>query len=324
MAAAAAELPTLSAFMANLPEIKELPPVLGDTSVIHAALIVKAEISLIVCGTKNPQLSDATAIGANVQSFIKLQKWCQENGISMPVTDITEIIGGFEVKKQISFDSAEIPFQIELPYIHGESKKAASFAVLVCALASKPIDETSVIIEAFRLQRHGLAALVNADAAITLSPNLDPAVAAYDPFSRVISPFLDAVKSNPGPVPPTTVMTQEQQNVAKAEASKDRFTTVSYQKKRVVYGAADRPHSLERTDVYNPTSVEPTRIWAWLNFKENGLKRAKKLPDIFNQWITFVLKNHDEFKDKNFTNFDTYLREQLGDDFEALRKLVPN
>lgn len=337
--AAAAELPTLNAFMAQLPEIQELPPVLGDTSVIHAALIVKAMISLTVTGTKNPQLSDAATIGANVQSFIKLQEWSKKNGISMPATDITDIIGGFKIEIHISLDSAEIPFQVELPYIHGESKKNASFTVLVCALSSKQIEETSIIIEGFRLQKHGLTPLVNADAAITLSPNLDPAVPAYDPFSRMVIspyqlsvipspvPFLDAVKSNPGPVPPTTELTQEQQNVAKGEGSKEKnFTTVTYQKKRVVYGTtAERPHSLDRTVVYNSaTSVEQTRIWAWPIFKENGLKRAKKVPDIFDQWITFVLKNHDEFKDKNFTNFDTYLREQLGDDFEALRKLVPN
>jgi hypothetical protein len=330
----ATALPTLSEFSAQLPQPEEIPIALGDTSVIHAALIVRAKISLVVNGTKNPQLSDASTIGANVQSFLKLKEWCEKNGITMPATDITEIIGGFKVNIQISLDSAVIPFQVDLPYIHAESQKTASFTVLVCTLASKPIDETSIIIEAFKLQKHGLAALVNADAAITLSPKFDPAVAAYDPFSRmVISPFpitsvvpspvsfLNAVKTNPGPVPPTTELTQEQQNV---ENDKN-FTTVSYQKKRVVYGTADRPRSLDGTVVYNPaTSVEQTRIWAWRLFKDNGLKRDKKVPDIFGQWIAFVLKNHDEFKDKNFTNFDTYLREQLGDDFEALRKLVPN
>jgi hypothetical protein len=102
------------------------------------------------------------------------------------------------------------------------------------------------------------------------------------------------------------------------------FTQVTH-RKRIVYGAStDRPKSLPTSALYNPPT-EQTRIWAWAIFKENGLKRhvPRKVEDIFGDWIKFVLKNHDEFKTGNKTNFDSYLRGQLGDDFDVLQKLIP-
>ncbi len=334
----ATALPTLPEFIAQLPQTEEIPIVLGDTSVILAALIVGAKISLVVTGTENPQLTDAATIGANVQSFLKLKEWCEKKSITMPATDITEIVGGFEVNNQISLDSAVIPFQVELSYIRAESKKAASFAVLVCALASKPIDETSIIIEAFKLQKHGLAPLVNA--AITLSPKFDPAVAAYDPFSRnVVSPFpprsvmpspvpfLIAVKTNQA-VPPSAEVAPEQHIEEENEeeepiVQEQPFTEVVSKKKvREFFGASGSPpKSMPAGAVYNPRVKG--KIAAWTSFKEGGIARDRKLTEIFGDWIKFVLQNHDQFKDGSREGFRSYLEHQLGDDYATLKHLIP-
>jgi len=327
----AAALPTFSEFIGHLQteeKTEEIPIILGNTSVIRAALILGAKISLVVTGAKNPQLSDAATIGANVQTFLKLKEWCEKKGITMPATEITEIIGGFQVNVQISLGTTVIPFQEDLPFVHTDSQKTASFVLLVCALASKPIDETSMLIEAFKLQQHGLAPLVSASALVAPPKEELP----FNPFGRqvAVSPFearsvapspiqfLEAAKAN---IPPeyTAPHVSVQEIPEEQEEEQAPFTEVMPKRRHFFGASGSPPKSMPTGAVYNPVKG---KIAAWHTFKEGGIARDRKLTEIFADWIKFVLQNHDRFKDGSREGFRSYLEHQLGDDYASLKHLI--
>jgi hypothetical protein len=333
-----AEKLTVEEFAAKVPT-DDLP---GDSIVVRAAIAIGAQITIEARGSQKPDLSDPTFLGENAQRIFALQKFCEGKGITaLGLENMGNLLGGFTILPKILSVRSDIPFSLDLSFLHKDSRDAGALAALVCALTKKPVDEAHIVFEGYNLQKNGLPALMNVDAVVPESKHVEP----FDPFKRNIMsplpvtrspvPFLEALKK-----PPVSRAAGADEAEAKGDTDADDtdgddtnevgeenpaepFTQVTY--KRVVYGAsADRPKSLPTSALYNPPA-EQTRIWAWAIFKENGLKRQvpRKLEDIFGDWIKFVLKNHDEFKTGNKTNFDSYLRGQLGDDFDALQKLIP-
>ena len=332
-----ADKPTIGDFAANFPP-DDIP---GDSVVVRAALAMGAQITIEARGSTKPDLSNTTFLGENAQKIFAIQKFCEEKGITaLGLENMGNLLGGFTILPKILSVPSDLPFSLDLSFLRKDSRDAGALAALVCALTKNPVNEAHIVFEGYKLQKYGLPPLMNVDADVPESKHVEP----FDPFNRnIISPlqvtrtpvpFLDALKK------PTVSRANEEEfgetNEEEADEADDDanfvdesneaqpFTQVT-RRKRIVYGAsADRPKSLPSNALYNPPT-EQTRIGAWAIYKENGLKRhvPRKLEDIFGDWIKFVLKNHDEFKTGNKTNFDSYLRGQLGNDFDALRHLIP-
>jgi hypothetical protein len=306
--------------------------------VIHAALAIGASVTIDVEGSENPQFTDATVLGQNMLKLFSIKAFCDETKVIMSGNDFTKLVGGFVVNVKISLAASTIPFSVELPFIHETSQKAGGFTALVCAFSDKPIDESSIVVEAFRLQRFGIEPLVNGEA-IQTPKTVDPAIPPYDPFSRaaVVSPiqgvpmspvpFANAVRSTPTPVQQITKHDEGEETDAEEAGSADQeqpfIPVVSKKKPREFFGASEAPpNSLPSGAVYNPRPNG--RISSWITFKQGGLSRKRELTDIFSDWIRFVQQHYDDqYKTGNREGFGVYLKMQLGEDYAALQKLIP-
>jgi hypothetical protein len=308
--------------------------------VIHAAIAMGAKISIEVECSKNPQFTDATVLGQNMLTLFSLKDFCDKEKISMPEPDFKKQSGGFEVKVKIFLDESTIPFSVELPFIHETSQKAGGFTALVCALSDKPINESSIVVEGFRLQKFGIGPLVNVEA-IQPSKALDQANLSYDPFSRAVVspfprvqmspvPFLNAVRSTPTQVQQIPEQHDEEEGAAEegaaeagsADQEQPFIPVVSKKKIREFFGASEAPpKSLPVGAVYNQRPKG--KIASWSTFKEGGLARGRELTDIFTDWINFVLQHHDQYKTGNREGYGVYLKTQLGEDYATLQQFLP-
>jgi len=355
----AAALPSVEEFVAGLSPFTEDIPV--NIYVLQAAMIVGAKITIDVSGINSQHIPDVAVVGTHVMNFLKLQKFCLDENITLADCDIRTISGGFTASVKISLETCLFPFDMtKYSDIHKNSQAAAGFTVLVNALSGKSIDLESIVFESFKLQSFGIPALVSADA-IFISQTKQPevTVASYHPFDRQVAvspflsrsivpspvPFLDVAKANltvPQSAEPQTVSVRE---IEEEDDDDEEDTTVPEEppftdvvtRRRHFVGAGPAPISVPVGSTYNKNKTSG-KICPFNVFFERGKGRGRKDDEIVTDYARFVLDNHFKLARANkkkpedssqyenpqlYEEFLAYMEKQLGKDFQTLGKFIP-